>query len=117
MPTERERIEAQLRERERLITKCLQVLEGIKDLETDLERLEAEHGLPKFYRSKPLTERLAHLGMSQDAINDIEELLDAMSAIPSGREVSERAKQLIAEQADAILDRYPPRRQQKTRAI
>jgi hypothetical protein len=83
MPTERESIEAELRERERLITKCLEVLEGIKDLEADLERLEAEHGLPKFYRSKPLIERLAHLGMSQDAINDIKELLDAMSAIPS----------------------------------
>ena len=118
MPTERESIEAELRERERLITKCLGVLEGIKDLEADLERLEAEHGLPEFYRAKPLVERLAHLGMSQDAINDIKELLDAMSAIPSGRDVSERAKQLIAEQADAMLARYPPRWQQKkTRAV
>jgi hypothetical protein len=70
MSTERERIEAKLREREQLITKCLKVLAGIKELEADLERLEAERGLPELYRSKPLVDRLAHLGMSQDAINE-----------------------------------------------
>jgi hypothetical protein len=117
MPTERERIEAKLRERERLIAKCLEVLAGFKDLEADLERLEAECGLPELHRSKPLVDRLAHLGMSQDAINDIKELLDAMSAIPLGHDVSERAKQLIAEQADAMLARYPPRRWEKTGSV
>jgi hypothetical protein len=81
MPTERDKIEADLNlgERERAVAKCKEVLFDFKEFERNLEALEAERGLPMFYRSKPLVERLKHVGWEPKAIEQVEILLAAMT--------------------------------------
>jgi hypothetical protein len=99
MPIEREKIEAELRmsERERVVAKCRRLIDEFDEFERRLQALEAERGLPPSYRSKPLVERMAHLGMSEDALDKIKQLLAAITAFAKGGDPPE--KRLLAEHA------------------
>jgi hypothetical protein len=57
----RESIEAELNasESDRLVIKLREVLSDLDEVEKELEALEEAQGLPAFYRSKPLLERMA----------------------------------------------------------
>jgi citrate synthase len=103
MTTEREKIEAELRmsERERIAAKLKDLIHDFDETEHNLQKLEAEQGLPTFYRTKPLAERMKHLGMSREAIEQIEVLLAAIESIVKGDELPEATKKLLAQQADA----------------
>jgi hypothetical protein len=84
-----ESIEAELNagECERLARKLLsKVIQDFHELEENLRQLEDEAGLPAFYRSKALTERMAAVGMSQAIIDRVETYMDALDAVQSGRQ-------------------------------
>src|SRR6516225_8610537 len=102
MPTEREKIEAELRmnERDRVIDKLKRLLVDIEESEQALEAREAELGLPTD-RSRPLTERLARLGASKEAITEINLMFDLLGRLVRGNDLPQAAKQLLAEIADA----------------
>src|SRR5215472_7683392 len=68
----------------------------LHDLEADLAALQDNAGLPRFDRSKPLTEWLTILGVSKELIERVRVCLDAVEAIREGR-----AKALLAERASA----------------
>ena len=57
--------------------------------------------MPRFDRSKPLTEWLTILGVSKELIERVRVGLDAVQAIREGREAPERAKALLAERDSA----------------
>jgi hypothetical protein len=104
----RESIEAELNagEHERLARKLLsEVIQDFHELEENLRQLEDEEGLPAFYRSKPLTERMAAVGMSQAVIDRVETYIDALDAVQSGRqdELPDYLKSELAAKADAEL--------------
>jgi hypothetical protein len=50
-------------------------------MEKHLEQREAEVGLPTFYRSKPLVERMAAVGFDQATIDQVQTWLDAIPKI------------------------------------
>jgi hypothetical protein len=59
-------------ERERIVVELRSVIDEIEEFEAQFQALEKGAGLPGFYRSKPITERMAHLGMSQEAIDVVD---------------------------------------------
>jgi hypothetical protein len=59
-------------------------------LEADLAALRDKAGLPRFDRSKPLTEWLTILGVSKELIERVRVCLDAVEAIREGREPPKR---------------------------
>ena len=85
--------------------KLRQILLDHEEFEKDLRQLEDEAGLPVFYRSKPIPERMAAVGMSQGAIDHVQKWLDAISKVGSGRgdELPDDVKRELAEEADAEL--------------
>jgi flagellar biosynthesis chaperone FliJ len=101
----RESIEAELNagESERAQQLLSKVIQDFHELEKDLRQLEDEAGLPAFYRSKPLTERMAAVGMSQAVIDRIKKYVDALEAVESGRqdELPDHLKSELAARADA----------------
>ena len=103
----RESIEAKLNagERERAQELLSEVIEDFDELEKTLRQLEDEEGLPAFYRSKPLTERMAAVGMSQAMIDCVKTYMDALEAVLSGRqqELPHHVKGELAARADAEL--------------
>jgi hypothetical protein len=103
----RESIEAELNasEKDRVVQKLQGRAQEALELEKRLQEMETETGLPAFYRSKPLVERMAALGMSQDAIDHVQIWLDALSKIVSGRgdELPNHLKKELAEDADTEL--------------
>src|ERR1035438_6592702 len=103
----KESIEAELNESEkdRAVRKLRDVAQGALEMEKRLEEREAELGLPTFYRSRPLVERMAAIGMSQDVIDHAKIWLDALSKIVSGRgdELPGDLKRELAEVPDAEL--------------
>jgi primosomal protein N'' len=101
MPIEREKIEAELRmsERERVVAKCRRLINQFDEFERRLQSLEAERGVPPSYRSKPLVERIAHLGMSGDALDQIKQLLAAIKVFAKADDPP--VKRLLAEHTDA----------------
>src|SRR5262249_52992620 len=102
----REGIEAELSatETERLLNRMKEIMREIEEVEDVLQQMEQERGLPSF-RSKPLVERMAHLGMSQEAIDGVGDMLDAMTKIALGKmdEIPDRIRQDLAETADAEI--------------
>jgi len=82
----RESIEAELSatEIERLRNELKEILREIEEVDAGLRQMEEERGLPSFYSSKPLVDRMAHLGMSPEAIERVGELLDATTKIVQG---------------------------------
>jgi len=65
--------------------------------------MQDEAGLPAFYPSNPLTERMAAVGMSQAVIDRVETYIDALDAVQSGRldELPDYLKSELAARADA----------------
>jgi hypothetical protein len=103
MPTERQKIEAELQmsEQERIVADLKRLIKDVEEFERDLQAREAELGLPTFYRSKPLVERMALVGMSKEAVEKMNLLFDTLKARAKGDDWPESAKQLLAEVADA----------------
>jgi hypothetical protein len=104
----RESIEAELKagEVERIKIQFLEKLIEIEEVEKELRSLEAVYGLPESYQSKPLTERMAAVGMSQGAIDHIQKYLDAFEKLNGGGRIDELRddiKHKLAEHADAEL--------------
>jgi hypothetical protein len=101
----RETIEAKLQMDERarvVVEKALSMIRELDEFEARLQAMENEAGLPVFYRSKPLTGRMAHLGMSQEAIAHIAELLDGIEKLSLGRgELSDVVKRQLGQEAEA----------------
>jgi hypothetical protein len=101
----RESIEAELNagERERAQQLLSKAIQDFHELEKDLRQLEDEAGLPASYRSKPLTERMAAVGMSQAVIDRVKKYMDALEAVASGRqdELPDYLKSELAARADA----------------
>jgi hypothetical protein len=105
MPTERDKIEAELRmtESERLALKLHESIGDLDEMEAELAKLEEQAGLPSFYRTKPVTERLAAVGIGKETIDRIGKPSEALDAVRNGTELPDFAKTLLAEQADAEL--------------
>ena len=103
MPTEREKIEAELQmsEHERFAADLRRVMGDVDDLEVDVAALQDKVGLAQFGRSKPLTEWLTILRVSKDLIERVRPCLDAVEAIREGLEPPKRAKALLAERDSA----------------
>ena len=103
----KESIEAELNasERDRAVQRMREVIRDHEEFERDLQEREAEAGLPTFYRSKPIVERMAAVGMSQAAIDHVSTWLDAINKIGSGRsdELPDHVKGELAADADAEL--------------
>ena len=90
---------------ERIVDELRSAIQEIEEFEAQFQALERQAGLPGFYRSKPITERMAHLGMSQEAIDVVGQLLDAMEKVMLGRgdEMPDTTKRMLAERAEAEL--------------
>jgi hypothetical protein len=101
----RETIEAELQMGERarvVVEKALSMIRELDEFEARLQAMENEASLPVFYRSKPLTERIAHLGMSPEAIAHTAELLDGIEKLALGRgELSDVVKRQLGQEAEA----------------
>ena len=106
MPT-KEEIEAELNadERARTVKRLQEMQQEFEVFETFLCAREDELGLPRFYRSKPWTERLAHVGVSKEIIENFQASLDAMCTIvrTGPNDLPEHIKRELAEWADAKL--------------
>jgi hypothetical protein len=100
MPTEREKIEAELQmsEHERFAPDLRRIMGDVDDLEVDLAALQDKVGLAQFGRSKPLTEWLTVLGVSKELIERVRLCLEA---IREGLDPPKRAKALLAERDSA----------------
>jgi hypothetical protein len=75
-------------------------------------------GLPAFYRSKPLAERLAAVGLSKEAIAQINLLFDALQT-RDVNDLPEQVKQMLAKVADAeysALDQLAALRESRRKA-
>ena len=102
----RESIEAELSasEKERLLLVAEELAHDWDEVEAELQRVEQEQGLPSD-RTKPLTDRLAALGMSKQAIDRIADLFDISDKIMLGMmdEVPEDIRRKLAEGGDAEI--------------
>ena len=98
MPTEREKIEAELQmsEHERFAADFRRVMRDVDDLEADLAALQDKVGLAQF--DQPLTEWLTVLGVSKELIERVRLCLEA---IREGLDPPKRAKALLAERDSA----------------
>ena len=103
----RETIEAELSaiETERLAGWTNEILHEIDEVEALLRQMEKERGLPDSCQAKPLVERMAHLGMNQEAIDRVSEMLDAMTKVAQGNmdAIPDRVRQELAKAADAEI--------------
>jgi hypothetical protein len=79
----RESIEAELNggERERLLQKLRELVQNWAEFERVLQEREAKAGLPTYDQSKPIVERMAAVGMSQDAIDHFKTWMDSIVKI------------------------------------
>ena len=100
MPTEREKIEAELQMsgHEGFAPDLRRIMGDVDDLEFDLAALQDKVGLAQFGRSKPLTEWLTVLGVSKELIERVRLCLEA---IREGLDPPKRAKALLAERDSA----------------
>jgi hypothetical protein len=106
MPTKQEiEAELQLSETDRIRAEFERLIGDVAEMEDDLREREKAAGLPSFYQSKPLVERMAAVGMSREAIARVSEWLEAMGALVMGKgaELPEHIKKELGEQADAAL--------------
>jgi len=81
-----------------------EVLREIDEVEAGLRQMEKERGLPDSCHAKPLLERMANLGMRQEAIDRVGEMLDALTKT-QGKidELPGRVRQELAKAADAEI--------------
>jgi hypothetical protein len=101
----RESIEAELNasEFERMSVKFEILIRDLDNLEMRLRELEKRRGIPDFYGTKSLPERMAALGMSKEGIDGISDALDAVTKAHLGKmgEIPERMRRRFDEMADA----------------
>ena len=99
MPTEREKIvaELQMSEHGSLAANFRRLMGDVDRLEADLAALQDKVGLAQFDRSKPLAQWLTILGVSKELIERVRLCLDAVEAIREGLDPPKRAKALLAE--------------------
>jgi hypothetical protein len=99
MPTKgtRDSSEAELNasEREALVQKLRELIENCSEFERVLQAREAEAASPTYDKSMPLVERMAALGMSQDAIDHVKTLMDAITS-GRGDELPDHVKSELA---------------------
>ena len=81
-----ESIEAELKAGEiaRIKVQFLEKLIEIEEMEKELQDIEAARGLLESNRLKPLPERMAALGMSQEATDSVQKYLDAFEKLDAG---------------------------------
>jgi hypothetical protein len=98
MRTEREKIEAELRmnEEEKTVANLWRTIEDVQEIDALLCRLEALAGLPLFYRSKPIPERLKALGFPSEMLEEVNFCFDSLDSMRQGHGVPEHAKALLA---------------------
>jgi hypothetical protein len=103
MPTEREKIKAELQmsEHERFAPDLCRTMGDVDDLEVDVAALQDKVGLAQFGRSKPLTEWLTILDISKELVERVRLCLDTVEAIREGLDPPKRAKALLAERDSA----------------
>jgi len=104
----RESIEAGLnpRERDRLLKKLEDMAKDWHMVVADLCARENQQGLPAFYRSKPLVERMAAVGMSKEAIARVRTCLAVITTIDRTNGVDDLPADIrreLAETADAEI--------------
>jgi len=103
----RKTIEAELNasETERLIEQTNDLLRELDEVEALLRQMEKERGLPDSCRAKPIAERMAHVGLRQEAIDRVGEMFDAMTKMRQGKtdELPDRVQQEFAKAADAEI--------------
>ena len=63
---------------DRLAADIRDVRSGLRKIEKEVEGLEDIRGLPAFYRSKSLPDRMAVVGMRKEAIELVQACLDAL---------------------------------------
>ena len=80
-------------------------MSDLDEVEKELEALEEAQGLPAFYRSKPLLERMAMLGIEKETIDLVRMCLVALGKGEAldMNELPQRLKNNLAAQADAEL--------------
>ena len=102
----RESIEAELNANdvERAIANLRGTMRDLEEFERQLQQLERKHGLTSD-RSKPLDERMAAVGMRQEAIDHMSIMFDAVTKILGGRadEIPDHVRLQLAEAADAEI--------------
>jgi hypothetical protein len=109
MPTKqtRESIEADLNasEEDHAVRKLRNMIDETYELDRYLQKMEGRLGLPAFYRSKPVVERMAAVGFSQTAIDHVQTMFDAIPKILSsrGNELPEDVKRELAADAHGEL--------------
>jgi hypothetical protein len=103
MRTTREQIEAELQmsQEEKTVANIRRAVHDIQRYDAMLSKLEVLAGLPLFYRSKPISERLRALGFENEMIEEINLCFDALDAIREDRGLSERTKALLGEREAA----------------
>jgi hypothetical protein len=104
----RESIEAELNasERDRLLKKLEDMAKDWHMVVADLCAREDQQGLPTFYRSKPLVERMAAVGMSKEAIERVRTWLAVITTIDRTNSVNDLPADIrleLAEAADAEI--------------
>ena len=101
-----ESIEAELAatEVERAIARCREVVRDVQDLERRLKDQEREWGITPI-PGKPLIERIAAVGMSKDVIQQVSDMLEAITRIVSSKmnEIPEGGRISLAAMADAEI--------------
>jgi hypothetical protein len=100
----RESIEAELNasRMERLLAELKETLHLVEEFEADLQKRERKAGI-KNARDRPLVDRLAALGMPEEALEETAELLGAFELIMEDRpeDLSQRVRRKLAETAEA----------------
>jgi hypothetical protein len=103
MRTTRELIEAELQmsQEEKTVANIQRAMHDIQGYDAMLSKLEALAGLPLFYRSKPISERLRALGFANEMIEGMNLCFDALDAIREDCGLPERTKALLGEREAA----------------
>jgi hypothetical protein len=102
----RESIEAELNatDVERAIANLSKAMRDFEEFERQLQQHERERGLASD-RTKPLDERMAAVGMRQEAIDHMSIMFYAVTKILGGRadEIPDHVRRQLAEAADAEI--------------
>lgn len=106
MKQTRESIEAELNANqvERAVARLRETVRDIEEFEKRLQEEEKEWGITPV-PSKPVVERMAAVGMTQEAIDQVAAMLDALPKIVLGKmdEIPDRVRRGLAETADAEI--------------
>src|SRR5262249_34091872 len=96
-------IEAEFRmsERDMIVAAMKRCIREIEEFEVELHMLERRQGLPSFYRSYSITERMRVLAFHADAISHVAQLLDVVNRLRRGDEIPTALRENFSKQAEA----------------